>query len=309
MNPLDRFIAPAIPKRNWWRILLGLVVVIALWLVGTIVVLLAYTLVNIADSGDPDAALLVMEQIMDGGDPVAILVMLLTFLGVWLGVFFTSFIIHQRPFMTLFAPDHGIYVGQFMRGFLLALAFAGISILLSIVFVGAPAPDLSGDRWAVFIVPLLAFVFIQATAEELIFRGYLLQQLGALSRNWLVWAVIPSLLFGLIHYNSDLPNYGGVYYVLITFLMGLAFSVLVWRTGTLWAAAGLHVGINIMGLGVVGTEGILAGTQLWLFEKDDMIGLMQLDLLVTIALLAFVISPLAPFSDVKSESREEAVFE
>ncbi len=160
-----------------------------------------------------------------------------------------------------------------------------------------------------FIVPLLAFVFIQATAEELIFRGYLLQQLGALSRSWLVWAVIPSLLFGLIHYNSDLPNYGGVYYVLITFLMGLAFSVLVWRTGTLWAAAGLHVGINIMGLGVVGTEGILAGTQLWLFEKDDMIGLMQLDLLVTIALLAFVISPLAPFSDVKSESREEAVFE
>ena len=57
---------------------------------------------------------------------------------------------------------------------------------------------------------------------------------------------------------------------LTTFLLGLALATLVCRTGALWASIGVHVGFNVIGLTLIGTEGVLSGAQLFLFQSDDM---------------------------------------
>jgi membrane protease YdiL (CAAX protease family) len=98
-----------------------------------------------------------------------------------------------------------------------------------------------------------------------------------------------------LHWAGDLPGAAAGYYVLTTFLMGLALATLVWRTGSLWASIGLHVGLNVFGLTVIGGEGVLSGAQLFLFRSEDMGALLRVDLVTAVVLLLFVLSPLAPF--------------
>ncbi len=74
--------------------------------------------------------------------------------------------------------------------------------------------------------------------------------------------------------------------MLAAFLAGLLFCALVWRSGSLWPAIGMHVAVNIIALTVLGLEGDIASTQLWIAGKADYIRLVQAD----IAMLLFVMS-------------------
>ena len=72
-------------------------------------------------------------------------------------------------------------------------------------------------------------------AEEVFFRGFLLQ---GLARRWRFWpaAVVSSALFAFAHiwWQFFLP----------VFVLGLAFSWLFWRTGSIWASIAAHATIN-----------------------------------------------------------------
>jgi membrane protease YdiL (CAAX protease family) len=222
-------------------------------------------------------------------------VLLMSFAGIWGGVFLAVTVLHRQPFATLFAPERRVRLGELGRGMLVAGAFALASTAAGLTIAEPAATAMPLPVWFALLLPLIALVFVQATAEELIFRGYLLQQLALRSRHPLVWAVLPSAVFGGLHWAGDLPGEAAAYYVVATFLMGLTLATLVWRTGSLWAATGVHVGFNAIGLTVVGSEGILSGAQLFLFSADDLLPLMRIDLATTAALLAFVLSPWAPF--------------
>ncbi len=287
--PFERYVSPARRQLGWWRPVAGIGVIVAVWILGVLATLAAYAAVISISTGNVDAGTLALARIEDGGDPVAILVILASFGGIWLGCRIAQRLFHALPFAPLMGPLH---VSGFLRGALLGIGFAGLTILVSALFLGPPTRAMPVGTWALFAVPVMALVFVQATGEELIFRGYLLQQLAARVRSPLVWAVLPSLGFGLIHFNSELPDGGGLFYVAITFITGLTLVVCVWRTGDLWAASGLHVGINVTGLLFVGSEGILWGTQLWTFAVNDLAGIFMIDVVASAAMLAFVLSPL-----------------
>ncbi|MEM7743270.1 MAG: CPBP family intramembrane glutamic endopeptidase [Pseudomonadota bacterium] len=287
--PFERYVTPARRQLGWWRPVAGFGLIIAAWVLSVLATLGVYASVISISTGNVDAGMLALTRIEDGGDPVAILVVLVSFGGIWLGCLLAQRLFHALPFRALTGP---LNRGGFLRGTLIGIGFACLTILVSAFFVGAPTRAMPLGEWALFAVPVLLLVFVQATGEELIFRGYLLQQIAARVRSPLVWAVLPSFGFGLVHFNAALPDGGGLFYVAITFMTGLALVVCVWRTGDLWAASGLHVGINLTGLLFVGSEGILWGTQLWTFAANDLAGIFLIDVVASAALLAFLLSPL-----------------
>lgn len=147
---------------------------------------------------------------------------------------------HHRSGWTLFGP-----LGQCVAQFRAAAVVIGLVVLVRLFL----PPWISGDdlvrvnpvaAW-LLTLPLVGFaILIQSGAEELIFRGYLQQELAAKYQNPLVWMLIPSVIFGLIHWGSADGLAENVLWVGWAMLLGLACADLTARTGTIGPAIALH---------------------------------------------------------------------
>ena len=91
------------------------------------------------------------------------------------------------------------------------------------------------------VVPVLMRLLLGAAGEELLFRGYGLQQLIR-ATNPAVAIVGTSALFGLLHAgNPNASNVG----LLNTALFGCLFGLLLVRRRSLWSPFGAHFGWNV----------------------------------------------------------------
>jgi membrane protease YdiL (CAAX protease family) len=116
-----------------------------------------------------------------------------------------------------------------------------------------PQPGLVG-----FLVVILLTSPIQAVAEEIFFRGYLLQALGSLvAKPWfgvISSAVVFALFHGLLG-NQNLPLF------IERLAFGLLAGLLVWRTGGLEAGIAAHVINNVFAFLIAGLTTSVAALQ------------------------------------------------
>ncbi|MDT0189594.1 CPBP family intramembrane glutamic endopeptidase [Rothia terrae] len=100
----------------------------------------------------------------------------------------------------------------------------------------------------IFIVLLLTLVPVQCYAEELVFRGYLMQTIGRWLKHPAFAILLPAPLFMLGH-TYDLWGQASV------LCMGIAAGFLAWRTGGLESGIALHVVNNVIAMfgGLMGT--------------------------------------------------------
>lgn len=126
---------------------------------------------------------------------------------------------------------------------------------VSWVVVEMPAFQPAEPGWAWFAVVLLFTSPLQATAEEVFFRGYLLQALGsATGRAWL-GIVGSALVFALFHGVQNPALFAN------RFAFGVLAGWLVWKTGGLEAAIGVHVANNLFAFGYGIVTGGIAATR------------------------------------------------
>lgn len=126
------------------------------------------------------------------------------------------------------------------------------SIYSSVMFKVAPEvvkQDLSpylGMARTDALWPLLAIVAIGAPlAEELLFRGYLLSALARTPVGYAGGAVIATGVWALLHAQYSPAGIAAV------MMLGLTFSWLLWRTGSLWVPIICHGLYNALVMGVV----------------------------------------------------------
>jgi membrane protease YdiL (CAAX protease family) len=86
-------------------------------------------------------------------------------------------------------------------------------------------------------------IIINAVAEELLFRGYILQGLGLLTQNRILLAIINGLLFMWIHVTSM-----GWDYTLLSqiFEIGFFCSIITLKSNGLELAIGMHAANNLV---------------------------------------------------------------
>ena len=148
----------------------------------------------------------------------------------------TAVITRRKPGQLGFSLNNA--VPRFLQGIVFGVAcLAGLTGLLyaagaitfgAIVLHGAEAWRSAG-LWAA------AFILV-GVAEELAFRGYLLQALGrGLNFRWA--CLIMSVLFAAAHGMN--PGETPVTFAL-GFAAGVVLALSVWRTGTIWWAIGFH---------------------------------------------------------------------
>lgn len=168
--------------------------------------------------------------------------------GLWLAVRY----VHRRRFGTLVAPDGRLRWGQVLRG---ALYWTAGTLLLSVLEWVVLRPEitysLEPGRFLLMLPLILVFTPLQTTAEELFFRGYLLQGLGLLTRRTVVLVAVSALVFAVPHLGN--PEVGSGFALLATyyFLFGAFATLVALRAGSLHLVIGLHAANNLLGALVV----------------------------------------------------------
>lgn len=258
-HPLDRYVAPARRNGALWLIPLAAIlagIVFMAWVFGQVL-----AVVLVSGLGTRFGA-----RLGELSTPTGMLGFLLAFGGVILGVALSVRILHGRAARTLLAPDWvpGVSAGQRpMARDAWRTALAVACIHLPIVAISGFEGDLVASRsllaWLLLLPFAVPAVLIQTLGEEVVFRGYLLQQLGARFRSPLAWMVLPAIGFGALH----LANGAGAGMLSIwAFAFGLIAADLTARTGTLAAAWAFHAANNASVMLVAGDEQI-SGLSLW----------------------------------------------
>jgi hypothetical protein len=162
------------------------------------------------------------------------------------GIYLAMRFIHRRPLLTLVTPARSLAWRRLFQGFGVWFGLVALmSLVEALVYPGRYVWTLNLSRFLPFLFLALIFIPIQTSAEELFFRGYILQEFGLRQQNIWVLSSISGLIFGLPHLlNPEATvNYPllGLYY--FTFGFCLAFITL--REGKLELALGAHAANNL----------------------------------------------------------------
>lgn len=259
------FVAPARPRSEPWRLVAGL----ALGFVGYMVLNQVYfgTLYSLA--GPRSVAL--HDQIRNGSTPLGMYVFMGSFALMILSAVLVARLLHDRGLASLLGPLHLLWVDFRAVSILLVGLGVVIALLPPWDMGGDFVPNMSLDRWLVLLPLSLLAVLIQVSAEEIVFRGYIQQQLAARFASPLIWMVLPASIFALGHYLPQAAGENAAAIALWAGVFGVLMADLTARAGNLGPAIAVHFWNNVSAILVISLPDSLSGLALYLspFGMDD----------------------------------------
>ena len=216
---------------------------------------------------------LVYSGMLRQGSATEAIASLLGTLVMWIAVGLAMRYLQGRRWQELIVPldtamGDFIAVVRWMGGLMLAMTLLSVLPFLSEASYTRPL-----WQWLLILPFALVGTFVQTSAEEVYFRGFLQSTLAARFRSPLVWAVLPSVAFGLSHVFNAETGAEQIQIVFYTGVFGFFAADLTARTGTLGAAMGFHFAHNAVIFCIYGFEGSLdAPLALWLFAEPEPYG-------------------------------------
>ncbi len=277
-----RFTAPARRRPELWRLVLGLGIIAACYF-GWIAAMsgLLWLIPG------PERLNAGLRGVGPGGDPWSVIALLFTFVGPWVGTWAAVRLLHGRSLGSVIGRGP-VVLRDFVAG-LVVTALAALAGLLLLPFAPPLEPATPAAIWLAFLPLALFGLLIQTGAEEVVFRGYMQQQLAARFATPVIWMGLPAALFGLAHYAPGIEPVSPWLIVLVTGFFGLIAADLTARSGNIGIAWGLHFANNVLAVLVISAMAGLDG--LALFRIADVnAGAMGLEALLVadMALMALV---------------------
>ncbi len=259
------FVAPAVPSAALWRVVVGFLgATLIYFLLNN---LLFTTLFRVLGPQSSDF----YEDLLTGKTPTSMFLLLGSFGLMVVGVAVVTRVIHRRAVLGLIGPI-GLAVPQFWAVLKILLAVTALVYVLPPWDMGAPyVSNMPLGKWILLLPLSLVAVFVQVTAEEIVFRGYVQQQLAARFKSPLVWMVLPSILFAFGHYLPDQAGENAIVITLWAGVFGVLMADLTARSGSLGPAIAVHFCNNVAAILITSMPDDLSGLALYLspFSMDD----------------------------------------
>jgi membrane protease YdiL (CAAX protease family) len=282
-------------RNEWWRYILSIALILILWLIiGSIPVFLfgAFLLMD----GNPDSKLTALG--FSGVSPLmAMFVILSSYLFFFAAIFIAVRFIHKRPFRSLVTSQIKVNWRRLFAGFSFWFIIAGlVSIFEAILYPSRYVFSFDPNKFVLFAFFAILLIPIQASCEELFFRGYLMQGLGLSIRGIIILPMVSGLIFGVLHLaNPEMSVPSGAWMLGVSyFLVGFFAGVITLLDGGLELALGLHIANNLYTALVVNTtvSALASESYFKVNEIDPLYGLISLIIgMVIFYLLAFIIFP------------------
>jgi membrane protease YdiL (CAAX protease family) len=279
---LPRFMPPQ--RVRAWRWIVGTVVILGSWLVGGTLLglgLLPYTGV------DP-------QVLLTGGDVLAampawgyLFFALITFLPLFVGTLVAYRFVLGVKVRFLFSTFDNFRWWRVALGFWVWVALIGGPVIVGIVL--SPEAYSFSPTWETFLPFLLVGLLLlpmQTTAEELLFRGWIIQWAAQASGNIWWLSTLSGTLFSLPHLLNPEAAGDTLGAFFGYFTVGFALAWVTVRDRSLEIAIGAHMSNNLFAALVVGYEGgVLPAEALFVTEPiewgaSNLVGVLVIPLFV-----------------------------
>lgn len=261
----DDFVAPARLQAELWRFVAGMV------LAAFAYIMLNQVFFQMVQGFISSDRMQFLRDVQRGASPVAMYVLLFTFGFMSLSVGISAQLLHKRSFATLLGPLRACWE-DFFSVTIVVVGVMMVVFLLPPWGMDAPfVPNMPLTTWVLLLAPSLVFVLIQTSAEEIVFRGYVQQQLAARFSSPLVWMILPAVLFALGHYLPDTAGENALMIAVWAGAFGILMADLTARAGNLGPAIAVHFWNNVSAILIISLPGDLSGLALYLtpFGMDD----------------------------------------
>jgi membrane protease YdiL (CAAX protease family) len=305
----ERYRRSPTDKTNLPRMAVGVVIVAACWIGITLAAVFggSYGWFLTGAVPDPFGSGEPIQQFL--GTAGGLFATLTSFAGIWLGVWIAMQLLHKETLSRLFGNSARIARSAFFKGFVAVLITSMLTeIAYLAVIPGISRGSVGLGTWALLILPLAFFAFVQTSSEELLFRGYLQRGLAYRFRSPIVWAVLPTVVFAALHWNPASVLAMNVAVLIAITAFAALLALLVYATGNLGAAMGAHLGNNLVGFALISHDETLGGLALfraapldslaWTpYETAVIAGISLVSILLTWLLLLHPRSPLKVEAD------------
>ena len=180
-------------------------------------------------------------------NPLLILVLVGISYGIYSLLFYLCIrFIHKKKFLSLINTGKNIKWNRILKGAGLWMGIMGIFTLVSLMFHESNL-SLNFNPGSFLLLLILSFLVfpIQASFEEIFFRGYLMQAIGLITKKPVVPIILTSLIFGVIHFFNGTNVTTSITIVFSATILGLMLGIIVLGENGLETAMGAHIANNM----------------------------------------------------------------
>ncbi|MGB3343791.1 MAG: CPBP family intramembrane glutamic endopeptidase [Aequorivita sp.] len=232
---------------EWWRYLVGFIIIFLASQIGTIPLVLAVVFKVLTEGGDINAIQDQSVLLTTLDSNLTLFLMLLSFAVGLLAVYLVAKFLHKQPFIQLTTSRKKMDWGRVFFGF--GLIAITTTVITLIDFYNNPEGYVVQFELIPFLIlALIAIVMVplQTSFEEYLFRGYLMQGIGVLAKNKWLPLIITSIVFGALHFAN--PEVGKMGNVIMIFYIGtgLFLGIITLMDEGMELALGFHAGNNLI---------------------------------------------------------------
>lgn len=234
------------PKNEFWKYLLGSLIVIMASFVGQIPLVIGIAMKSMTGGGSFPSS---NEQLMTFLEPnLTLFLLLLSFVVAMIAFYFVVKHIHNQTFLEVTTSRKKVDWSRVLFSFGIWAVFSIVTTVIAyylspedFVINFKPIP------FAILFVIATLMIPIQTSMEEYIFRGYLMQGFAILAKNKWFPLLMTSLIFGLMHIaNPEVEKMG--YIIMVYYIgTGLFLGILTLMDDGMELSLGFHAANNLIG--------------------------------------------------------------
>ncbi len=230
------------PTNPFWFYIIGALLLGTVVLIGNV----PFGVALVSEGGLEVSQLSMAEQMQVMSSNATLFLLLLPFALVFGAIFLVNKGLHKLTARELLTSRDKVDWKRIGFGFLSVVAVSSVMLLLTYFY------DPESIQWnfkpksfAVLFVISIVMVPMQTSAEELFFRGYLMQGLGRIFPKRIIPFVVTSSLFGLLHFaNPEVDKLGQM--IMVSYLAtGFFLGAITLVDEGLELALGFHAGNNL----------------------------------------------------------------
>jgi CAAX amino terminal protease family. len=231
-------------KNSWWRYLLTIILTWPVPMAVTAVIFIPIFMIlsiialatNTSDLSYAIASNPLFELVLTGISAA------ISILFLYLCIEFA----HKRKFISLINTACRVDWKRILKGAGIWFAILTIGSLIELIIDPGNVKITFNPNTFIFLLILSLMVFpLQASFEELFFRGYLMQAVGLLTKKPIIPLLVTSVIFAALHFWNGSDTITSVDIVLQVFIIGLTLGIITLGENRLETAMGVHIANNI----------------------------------------------------------------